>query len=809
MTNDYIRELVEENLTKSFGAQLSEANLDQIYKACATAVNDILRQKRKNFNRNVKLNKGRRIYYLSMEFLMGRSLKNNIHNLNLVNEFSTVLESVGYSLDDLYQYEPDAGLGNGGLGRLGACYMDALASGNYPAMGYCLRYEYGLFKQKIVNNWQTELPDVWLPGGEVWLTVRSDKNYTVSFGGHLEEQVINGKTIYVTHDAQTIEAVPYDMMVSGADSDAISVLRLWESRNVHRFDLNSFSQGDYLKAMRDSTEAELITKILYPTDDHPGGKELRLKQQYFLVSASIQNIISDHIRYYGDIHLFPKYVAIHINDTHPALAIPELMRIFMDEYDIPFEKAWDYVTKSVSYTNHTVMAEALEKWDEGLIKTLLPRIYQILEQINNHFLAEAKCLGSNHASCDALSIFANNQIRMASLCVIGSHTVNGVSKLHSDIIKKSVFHDFYQLTPQKFVNVTNGIAHRRWLYQSNPALVRLIEEKIGHDPYKDASTLKKLMAWVDDDEVLKKLEEVKFRNKVLFSKYLYNKTGIVIDPKTRFDVQIKRFHEYKRQLLNALKIVALYVQLEENPQLVVTPQTFIFGGKAAPGYYQAKEVIELINAISKEIDKRPDIKEKLNVVFVEDYNVSLAELLIPASEVSEQISLAGKEASGTSNMKFMMNGALTCGTLDGANVEINELVGNDNMFLFGMKTEEVEALWVKGYRSRNYYDASPLLQKVIERLNRGFSNKSFTNITNYLLDKYPVSDPFMCLADFESYMTMHRRMDDIYKNRRQWNRSSLINIAQSGTFSADRSIREYAKKIWHLQAIKSNESNSL
>ncbi|MFA6889703.1 MAG: glycogen/starch/alpha-glucan phosphorylase [Bacilli bacterium] len=807
--NDYIRELVEENLTKSFGVQLSEANLEQIYKSCATAVNDILRQKRKNFNGQVKQFKGRRIYYLSIEFLMGRSFKNNIYNLNLVKEFSTVVESMGYSLEDLYEYEPDAGLGNGGLGRLGACYMDALASGDYPAMGYSLRYEYGLFKQKIINNWQTELPDVWLPGGEVWLTVRSDKNYIVSFGGHIETQKVGEKTVYLYRDAQTIEAVPYDMMVSGADSEAISVLRLWRSKNIHRFDLNSFSQGDYLKAMHDSNEAELITKVLYPSDDHPGGKELRLKQQYFLVSASVQNIIADHIRYYGDIHLFPKYVAIHINDTHPALCIPELMRIFMDEYQIPFEKAWEYVLKSVSYTNHTVMAEALEQWNEGLVKQLLPRIYMILQQINDHFLSEAKCLGGTNESCEQLSIFSSGQIRMANLCVIGSHMVNGVSKLHSDIIKKSIFKGFYQLTPQKFTNVTNGIAYRRWLYQSNPLLSQFIEEKIGHGAYKDASHLKELLAFVDDEDSLKKIEEIKFRNKVQFSKYYYAKTGIVINPKTRFDVQIKRVHEYKRQLLNALRIVALYLQLEENPQLSVTPQTFIFGGKAASGYYQAKEVIELLNAISYDISKRLDIKEKLNVVFVEDYNVSIAERLIPASEVSEQISLAGKEASGTSNMKFMMNGALTFGTLDGANVEISELVGEDNIFLLGMKADEVETLWTKGYRSMDYYEQNPLLQKVIDRLNHGFSGKTFSNISNYLLNKYPVADPFMCIADFASFMKAYEAMDKAYQNKLKWNKMALVNIASSGNFSADRSIKEYAKKIWHLKAIKCNETHSV
>ncbi|MDY0064644.1 MAG: glycogen/starch/alpha-glucan phosphorylase [Bacilli bacterium] len=799
MTNEMMKELVEENLSKTFGVQLTEATVEQLYKATAQTINDILRRKRKNYNSIVKANKGKRVYYLSMEFLMGRSLKNNLYNLSLVEPVQNLVEQLGYHLDDLFDYEPDAGLGNGGLGRLAACYFDALASAGYPAMGYSLRYEYGLFKQKIVNNWQTELPDVWLPGGEVWLTLRGDKNYPVRFYGKVEEKTVQGKPTVEQTDTWDIEAVPYDMMVSGANSEAISVLRLWRSRNIHKFDLHSFSQGDYYKAMKDYTEADLITKILYPTDDHPGGKELRLKQQYFLVSASMQNIVSDHLRYYGDIRSFPKYVAIHINDTHPALCIPELMRIFMDEHHLSFDEGWEMVTKSVSYTNHTVLSEALEKWQEELIAHMLPRIHQILHQINDRFLKEARCQGMANGNLDALSIFHHGQVRMANLCIIGSHCVNGVSALHSQIIRKSIFAPFYQLTPKKFTNVTNGIAYRRWLYQSNPNLSGLLEKTIGHDYYKNAFALEQLAAYANDEKFLTQLQEIKFQNKVAFARYLFSKEQKVIDPNTRFDVQIKRIHEYKRQLLNVLKIIALLIQLEEDINTPITPQTYIFGGKAAPGYYQAKEVIELINALAAHIAKYPAVQEKLNVVFIEDYNVSVAEKLIPASEVSEQISLAGKEASGTGNMKFMLNGAVTFGTLDGANVEIHEQVTDENMILFGLKAQEVEECWKKGYHPQELVESSELLSKVMKRLLQGFNQKSFSNIVGYLTQGYPVSDPFMCIADFHSYYEAYLKMDQLYQDQMRWQKMSLVNISKAGVFSADRSIEEYAKKIWKLK----------
>ncbi len=797
-----LRDIVEDNLSKMYGITLSDANVEQLYKACAVSVNDLLRKKRKSYNNVVKTNQGKRVYYLCIEFLMGRSFKNNIYNLGLVNEFSSILESLGYTLEDLYEHEPDAGLGNGGLGRLGACYMDALASNGYPAMGFSIRYEYGLFKQKIVNGWQTELPDVWLPGGEVWLTLRGDKVYTVKFKGSVEEKQVGDKVIYDYKDYQAIEAVPYDMMVSGANSDAISVLRLWRSRNIQDFNLKLFSQGDYMEAMKEYNEADLISKVLYPSDDHYEGKTLRVKQQYFLVSASVQNIVADHLRYYGDIRSLPKYVAIHINDTHPALCIPELMRILIDEYDLSFDESWEIVRKTVNYTNHTVLSEALERWPEELISKLLPRIYILLKQINERFIDMCHVAGIPDSEIEGLAVISNGQIRMANLSVIASNMVNGVSKLHSEIIRTSLFKGFANIWPEKFTNVTNGIAYRRWLCQSNPRLVELLDKKIGNGYYKNAKELSRLLDFVDDDETLKQLDLIKYHNKVEFSKYLYKQTGIVVDPKTRFDVHIKRLHEYKRQLLNALKIIALLVELEENPNLTVTPQTFIFGAKAAPGYFVAKEIIELICCISMDINRNQLICEKLNVVFIENYNVTMAEKIIPASEVSEQISLAGKEASGTGNMKFMINGALTLGTFDGANVEITEEVGKDNIFLFGMDSQQVNELWRTGYNASNYYNSNPIIQKVINRLNRGFNGKSFDNISRYLLNNFPVSDPYMCLADFDSYMETYHKMDEIYKNRHRWNQMALVNIAKAGVFSADRSIEEYATKIWHLKAYK-------
>lgn len=794
---------LEEKLARYFGVTPQDASIDQMYKAVSMSVLDILLEKKKQFNRKVKAQKAKRIYYLCMEFLVGRSLKTNLYNLGVTDWYKEVLEDYGFKLEELYEQENDAGLGNGGLGRLAACFMDSLASLDYPATGFSIRYEYGLFKQKIVNGWQTEMPDVWLPGGEVWLVPRSDRILKVRFGGWVSESQVDGKMKVEYHDSKVIEAVPYDMLISGGASEAVSTLRLWRARNATEFDMKSFSQGDYSNALKENHEAELISKVLYPSDDHSEGKTLRLKQQYFLVSASIQNIINDHMKRYGDLKTLPDYAAIHINDTHPAICIPELMRIMMDDFGLGWDEAWDIVTKTVAYTNHTVLVEALETWNEDLIKKTVPRIHAILTEINRRYTTDLWNLyPGDWDKISRMAVISNGRVKMANLSVIGSHSVNGVSALHSDIIKRSIFKDYYQVTPNKFTNVTNGIAHRRWLYQSNPRLSNLLDMTIGHDWYKDASQLKRFNKYYDDDKVINELAKIKYQNKCDFANILYKKQGIVIDPKTRFDVQVKRLHEYKRQLLNVLKIISLYNKLKENPSLEMTPQTFIFGAKAAPGYYLAKEIIELINYISKDISMNPQIKEKLNVVFIEDYCVTMAEYLMPASEISEQISLAGYEASGTGNMKFMINGAVTFGTMDGANVEICDAVGDDNIFIFGMNAKEVDELWKTGYNSTYYYNNNKELRAIIATLKKGFAGKSFENIANYLLTSGGVADRYMCFADFEDYMNVHEKMDKIYQDTKRFNQMSLVNISEAGRFAADRSIKDYANNIWHLKEVK-------
>ena len=804
ITEKEVQLLIQGKLSRYFGVSPKEATTDQIYKAVVMSVRDILLEKRQQFHKVMKSKKGKRVYYLCMEFLLGRSLKNNIYNLGLNEEYEKALKYFGLTLEDLYEQEPDAGLGNGGLGRLAACFMDALATGNYSAMGYSIRYDYGLFKQKIVDGWQTELPDIWLPGGEVWLTQRSDKSCTVKFDGWVKEEWTD-RGLNVTYGGyKEVEAVAYDMMISGKDSDAVSVLRLWRARNISRFDMKLFSQGDYLRCMQEENEAEVISKVLYPADDHYEGKSLRLKQQYFLVSASLQNIINDHKHRYGPLSLLPQQAAIHINDTHPALAIPELMRILMDENGFTWDDAWNITTSTFAYTNHTVMPEALETWQEDLIARRLPRIHMILKEINRRFCNDLwQRYPGQHSLVESMSIISNGVVRMANLSVVGSHSVNGVSALHSEIIKNDIFHGFYQLWPDKFTNVTNGIAHRRWLCQSNPELCALLNDCIGDGYVKDASQLIRFKQFEDDKSVLRRLQEIKQLKKKQFADYAFKKEGIVIDPSTVFDVQAKRMHEYKRQLLNVMNIISLYAELKENPDKKIVPQTFIFGAKAAPGYLRAKQIIKLICYLAEDIKKDPRIREKLNVVYMEDYNVTMAEKLMPASEVSEQISLAGKEASGTGNMKFMINGAITIGTLDGANVEMSEAVGEDNIFIFGLRANEVEEMWTKGYNASLYYNQNDKLRKIIEMLIRGFNGESFSDMANYLLTGSPVADPYMCMADFESYATTQQQVKTLYAtDQERWSKISLNNIAHAGIFSADRSIKEYADRIWNLKSLK-------
>ncbi len=802
-TKTEAKQMIAGKLSRYFGVSPEEASKEQLYKAVVMSIRDMMLEKRERFHQEMKSKRAKRVYYLCMEFLMGRSLKNSVNNLDVKKAFEGALKDCGISLEDLYTMEPDAGLGNGGLGRLAACFMDALASGNYPAMGYSIRYDYGLFKQKIVDGWQTELPDVWLPGGEVWLTQRQDKSFVVRFDGKVMEEWTDGGLKIKQVDCKEVEAVAYDMMVSGADSKAVSVLRLWKAKNLQHFDMKSFSEGDYMRAMQQDNEAELLSKVLYPSDNHSEGKSLRLKQQYFLVSASIQNIFADHKHRYGSLDSLPDMAAIHINDTHPALCIPEMMRLLMDENGYTWEKAWDIVTRTVAYTNHTVMSEALETWSEDLIERRLPRIYTILKEINQRFCAE---IWDKHPGdwdkIERMSIFSHGIIRMANLSVVGSHSVNGVSALHSDIIKKSIFKDFHDVYPERFTNVTNGIAHRRWLYQSNPRLSSLLDETIGHGWYLNAKELTKFNDFANDKQVLERLNKIKDQNKVDFANYALKQKGIKgINPNTIFDVQAKRMHEYKRQLLNALHIISIYNDLKDNPDLPITPKTYIFGAKAAAGYFMAKRIIKLLCCLSEEIKKNPKIHEKLNVVYMEDYCVTMAEKLMPASEVSEQISQAGKEASGTGNMKFMINGALTLGTLDGANVEIKEAVGNDNIFIFGLTAEEVSELWRNGYSASTFYYDNARLKRAVESLSVGFNGESFHDIANYLLMAAPVADPYMCLADFSAYCEAQKAVSTQYADRMLWAKKSLHNIANAGVFAADRSIDDYAKNIWNLKPL--------
>ncbi|MBE7080992.1 MAG: glycogen/starch/alpha-glucan phosphorylase [Clostridiales bacterium] len=804
MTEKDASSLIKSKLSRYFGILPNEATKEQIYKSVVMCIRDILLEKRSAFNKEYRSQNGKRVYYLCMEFLLGQSLRNNAYNLSIENAFNNALiKDFSCSLDELYDLEPDAGLGNGGLGRLAACFMDALASQDYPAMGYSIRYEYGLFKQKIVDGWQMELPDIWLPGGEVWLTQRMDKTFKIKFDGHIKENWTDNGLKIEHYNAKEIEAVAYDMMISGKDSKAVSVLRLWKAQNIRDFDMKTFSQGDYIRSMQEDNFADLISKVLYPSDNHFEGKSLRLKQQYLLVSATLQDIISDHIIEYGSLYSLPEKASIHINDTHPALCIPEFMRLLIDEHNFSWEDAWDIVTKTIAYTNHTVMSEALEKWNEDLIARRLPRIHMILKEINERFCAEIwQKYPGNWEKIDRMSIFSHGEIKMANLSVIASHTVNGVSALHSDIIKNSIFKDFYDVYPHKFINITNGIAHRRWLCQSNKELCDLLNDCIGNGYVMDALKLADLKKYENDTSVLNRLNEIKYIKKKQFCEYIKKKQSIIIDPTSIFDVQAKRMHEYKRQLLNALYIISLYNDLKENPSLNIKPKTFIFGAKAAPGYYFAKQIIKLICSISKDIEKHPKIREKLRVIYLEDYSVSMAEKLMPATEISEQISQAGKEASGTGNMKFMINGALTIGTLDGANVEMQMACGRDNIFIFGLTAEEVEREWLQGYNSSLYYANNKRLEKVINALNIGFNGQSFSEIANYLLTASPVADPYMCLADFGAYYDVHKIVDEVYTNRLDWAKKSLNNIASAGIFASDRSIKEYAEKVWGLKRIK-------
>lgn len=775
------------------------ASNDKVYKALAMTINSILDNNVKHFKAQNASNGTKQISYLSMEFLMGRSLKNNLFNLGLTKIVSEVLNEYSMDLEDIYECEPDAGLGNGGLGRLAACYLDGMATLGYNAYGYSILYEFGIFKQKIVDGWQTELPDNWLPGGKVWLNPQVELSIDVHFDGEIEEFWDNDGFHYIRHkNYSVVRAVPYDLYVSGYNSEGVAVLRLFKAESP-AFDMDSFNKGDYTAALGQSVEAEAISKILYPNDNHMQGKLLRLRQQYFLSAASIGDITSRHIREYGTMDNFSKKNAIHINDTHPTLSIAELMRILLDECGYSWDKSWEIVKETFDYTNHTVMAEALEVWNEQIFKDTLPRIYQIIKEIDRRFEEEMKKeFGWDKDRIKRMKIIDDGKVKMANLCVYTSHKVNGVSKLHSQIIKDDVFNDFYKQTPDKFTNVTNGIAFRRWLHQSNPGLVNLLHDTIGNGFDKNAAELKKFEKYANKKEIHSRLSEVKREAKIRLSDYVYKNSKIKLNVDSIFDVQVKRMHEYKRQHLNALNIISDYLYLKENKNAPFVPKTYIFGAKAAPGYYMAKQIIKLLCSLSNVIEKDSSIKDKLSVIYLENYSVSLSELIMPASEVSEQISLAGTEASGTGNMKFMLNGAITLGTEDGANVEIHESVGDDNIIIFGMSTEEVNKKKELGYSPIEYYNKLPDIKAAIDFIEKGIDKSQFDDIVNSL--KY--NDPYMVLADFASYREAQNKVSALYKNPSVWYKMSAINIANAGYFASDRAILEYAQNIWDLDKSK-------
>ena len=796
MTKEEFKKSITSKLSHLYGISPDAADDMQIYKAVATVVKEKLAEGSHEFIEKTKKDKdSKTVYYMCMEFLMGRSLKNNLYNLNLDKIAREALCDFGIDLDNIYECESDAGLGNGGLGRLAACYLDGLANGEYSSMGYSILYECGIFKQKLIDGWQTELPDFWLPGGDVWLTPKDDLKVTVVFGGDLESSWQDGYFVTKTSNAISVIATPYDMYCPGKDGKGYARLRLWKAA-APSFDMSLFNQGDYIRAVEQQAMAEVICKVLYPADNHPEGKSLRLRQQYFLVSASMQDVVRRHLRQNKSIFTIPEKMAIHINDTHPTLAIPELMRIIMDDCGYSWDEAWDLATKTFAYTNHTVMKEALECWPEDIMITLIPRIYQIIKEIDNRYRASIWELYHDASKVEEMAICSNGIVRMANLCVATCHSVNGVSSLHSEILKDTVFHDFYKLSPDKFKNVTNGIAHRRWLCQSNPKLTEYIKELIGDEFIYDGMELEKLKNYADDEDVLKKFADIKYENKVAFAKYIKEKQGIIINPNSIFDVQVKRLHEYKRQLLNALDITLNYLELKDNPDMDFTPRTYIFGAKAAAGYFMAKKIISFICNLAEVVNNDPDINGKIKIVYLEDYNVSLAEHLMPAADISEQISLAGTEASGTGNMKLMINGAVTLGTLDGANVEIHDAVGEDNIFIFGMRTPEVVELQ-SHYDSYGYFNQNQNIRRIIDFINGGINGQQFPEIANIIHN-----DPYMVLADFENYHSTRAKLVEAYGDKKNWARMSLINTASAGIFSADRAINDYVKDIWHVKPIK-------
>ena len=797
-TKREFEKLLKDKLMSECNVTIDAASADQIYRCLAMITRQIMSDRQKQFQSKVLGEGKKQVYYLCMEFLMGRSLRTSLFNLGLNEVVESVLADADVKIDTIYEQEPDAGLGNGGLGRLAACYLDGMATDGIPGTGYSILYEYGIFKQKIVDGWQQETADNWLPGGQVWIKSHPDQAQDIRFDGQAIETWEGGFHHVKYENYNSVIAVPNDMYVAGYGSNGVSKLRLWQAK-APSFDMSSFNAGNYNTAISQSASAELISKILYPNDNHTEGKILRLRQQYFFSAASIADILQNHLNQYGTLDNLADKVAIQLNDTHPTVAIPEMMRILLDECSYEWDAAFDICRKVFAYTNHTVMSEALEKWNADIFRNTLPRIWQIVCEMDRRCRADlAKAFPGDQGKIDYMAIIGDNQVRTANICAYTCHAINGVSKLHSEIIKDSVFHDYFLYKPQAFKNVTNGIAYRRWLLCSNPGLTHLLEETIGDGFKTDASELKKLEKFVDDKTVQAAAAKVKRENKANFANYLQKATGQVIDPDSIFDCQVKRMHEYKRQHLNALNIAAEYLYLKNNPNAEFTPKTYIFGAKAAPGYYMAKQMIRMICKLGKLIDEDPAVRGKLRIVYLEDYCVSLSERLMPASEVSEQISLAGTEASGTGNMKFMLNGAITLGTLDGANVEIADAAGHENEIIFGMLTPEVNALKGMGYHPNAFINGDNTAMAVLDFLEKGWNGENFSEVTSNLRN----SDPYMVMADFKDYRRAQHDLQELYRDKQKWNHMSLKNISNAGIFSADRSIMDYARDIWGATPVK-------
>ena len=794
---------------RQYGKTLEEAHEFELYNAVSRAAMDFVVEQWYNTKKTYAKKQVKQAYYFSAEFLMGRYLGNNLINLQINDAVKETLNELGVDINKIEDQESDTGLGNGGLGRLAACFLDSMATCKLPGHGYGLRYKYGMFEQKIENGYQVEYPDNWTKYGDPWSIKRMDRVYEVKFGGQIEihkDEV--GKEYFKRVNTEDVLAIAYDVPVVGYGNETVNTLRLWEARSPEGFDLKLFNDQTYLQASEKAVKAEDISRVLYPNDTEKDGKVLRLKQQFFFTSASLQDIVRRYKETYGnDFSKFADKVAIQLNDTHPVVAIPELMRIFLDYEKLSWDEAWAICQKVFAYTNHTILSEALEKWDISLFQPLLPRIYQIIEEINRRFVMELNVkYPGDWGKIDYMSIIGNGQVRMAWLAIVGSHKVNGVAALHTEILKNSELKDWYNLYPEKFLNKTNGITQRRWLLKSNPELAEMITFLIGDKWTTDLFELKKLEQFIEDDNVLNRITEIKFNNKSKLAQYIKETTGIEVNPHSIFDIQVKRLHEYKRQLLNVLNIMDLYNKLKENPFMDIEPRTFIFGAKAAAGYRRAKGIIKLINAIAEKINNDPTINGKIKVVFLENYRVSLAEKIFPAADISEQISTASKEASGTGNMKFMLNGALTLGTLDGANVEIVEEAGAENAFIFGLKAHEVEELQNNGgYNPFEVIDNVEGLRKVLDQLGDGTYNDNhkgiFRELQSSLLYGADGSRPdvYFLLKDFESYREAQARVDAAYKDRRNWAKKALKNIANAGKFSSDRTIMEYAREIWNIE----------